>query len=38
LITAGIERKKACEAAVAEPLTDDNEMLGSLSELINALF
>jgi nitric oxide reductase NorQ protein len=38
LITAGIEPKKACETAVAAPLTDDHEMLGSLAELIDALF
>jgi len=38
LITAGIDPKKACEAAVAEPLTDDHEMLGSLAEIISALF
>jgi nitric oxide reductase NorQ protein len=38
LIIAGIEPKKACETAVAQPLTDDHEMLGSLAELISALF
>ncbi len=38
LITAGIEPKKACESAVAEPLTDDREMLDSLAEIIGALF
>jgi nitric oxide reductase NorQ protein len=38
LIAAGIDPRKACEAAVAAPLTDDHEMLGSLNEIINALF
>jgi nitric oxide reductase NorQ protein len=38
LIVAGIEPRKACETAVAGPLTDDREMLGSLGELISALF
>ncbi len=38
LITAGIDRQKACETAVAQPLTDDHEMLGSLAEIISALF
>jgi nitric oxide reductase NorQ protein len=38
LIAAGIEPKKACETAVAGPLTDDHEMLGSLGEIISALF
>jgi len=38
LISAGIEPRKACETAVAEPLTDDQEMLGSLAEIISALF
>ena len=34
LIRSGIEPKDACEAAIAEPLTDDREMLRALSELI----
>ena len=38
LIAAGIEPRKACETAVAGPLTDDHEMLGSLAEIIGALF
>jgi nitric oxide reductase NorQ protein len=38
LISSGIERDKACEVAVAEPLTDDHEMLEALSELIHSIF
>jgi nitric oxide reductase NorQ protein len=38
LISSGIEPKKACETAVAGPLTDDHEMLGSLAEIVSALF
>jgi nitric oxide reductase NorQ protein len=38
LISSGIERDKACEVAVAEPLTDDHEMLEALSELIRSIF
>ncbi len=38
LITAGIEPRKACEVAVAGPLTDDHEMLGGLNEIISSLF
>jgi nitric oxide reductase NorQ protein len=37
LISFGIEPKKACEVAIAEPLTDDHEMLGALSEIISSL-
>jgi nitric oxide reductase NorQ protein len=38
LIAAGIGPTKACETAVAEPLTDDREMLVSLREIIGSLF
>ncbi len=38
LITFGIEPRKACEVAVAEPLTDDHEMISALSEIISSLF
>ncbi len=38
LAAGGIEARKACEAAVAEPLTDDREMLQSLREIITSLF
>jgi nitric oxide reductase NorQ protein len=38
LIAAGIGPGKACETAVAEPLTDDHEMLESLGEIISSLF
>jgi nitric oxide reductase NorQ protein len=38
LITFGIEPRKACEVAVAEPVTDDHEMLNALSEIVSTLF
>lgn len=38
LIAGGIDPKKACETAIAEPLTDDQEMLESLREIISSLF
>ncbi len=38
LISSGIEPRKACESSVAEPLTDDRDMLASLREIITSLF
>ncbi|OGW35671.1 MAG: AAA family ATPase [Nitrospirae bacterium GWD2_57_9] len=38
LMAGGIDPRSACETAVAEPLTDDREMLGSLRAVIGALF
>lgn len=38
LMTGGIEAKKACETAIAEPLTDDRETLESLNEIVSAVF
>ena len=38
LISGGIEPRKACESSVAEPLTDDRDMLASLREIITSLF
>ena len=38
LICAGIDAKRACDTAVAQPLTDDHEMLESLREIISSLF
>ena len=38
LINADIDVKKACEVAVSSPLTDDHEMLGALSEIVNSIF
>jgi len=38
LIDADIDVKKACEVAVSSPLTDDHEMLGALSEIVNSIF
>ncbi|MBC8413007.1 MAG: CbbQ/NirQ/NorQ/GpvN family protein [Nitrospira sp.] len=37
LIVSGIEPVLACMVAVAEPLTDDHEMLEALSEIISSL-
>lgn len=38
LISAGIGAEKACSVCVAEPLTDDHEMLEALAELIRSIF
>jgi nitric oxide reductase NorQ protein len=38
LTAGGIDPKTACESAIAEPLTDDHEMLESIRELIRSLF
>ena len=38
LIIAGIDPVTACEVAVSEPLSDDQEMLRGLAELIHAIF
>ncbi|MBI4849042.1 MAG: CbbQ/NirQ/NorQ/GpvN family protein [Nitrospirae bacterium] len=38
LISSGIETTEACKTAIAEPLTDDHEMLSALSELISSIF
>jgi nitric oxide reductase NorQ protein len=38
LAASGIEPKTACEAAIAGPLSDDQEMLASLREVIRSLF
>jgi nitric oxide reductase NorQ protein len=38
LIVSGIPPRVACGTAVSEPLTDDHEMLGALSEIINSHF
>ncbi len=37
LINSGIDIYEACEAAIAQPLTDDHEMLGALSEIISSI-
>ena len=38
LVSSGIGPAEACGAAVAEPLTDDHEMLEALTELIRSIF
>jgi nitric oxide reductase NorQ protein len=38
LIRKGIAPARACEAAVARPITDDPEMQRSIQELVNAIF
>jgi nitric oxide reductase NorQ protein len=38
LIASGIDPKGACMASIAEPITDDHEMLSALTEIISALF
>ena len=38
LIRAGIDRMTACEAAICQPLTDDEELLSGLREMIRAVF
>jgi nitric oxide reductase NorQ protein len=38
VIAGGIDPEKACESAIAQPLTDDVEMLESLGEIIRSLF
>lgn len=38
LIRAGIEIRKACEAAICQPLTDDHELLAGLREMVQAVF
>jgi nitric oxide reductase NorQ protein len=38
LIAAGVEPRRACEAAIAGPLSDDPELRSALSDLIAAVF
>ncbi len=38
LVSSGISPKEACAAAIAEPLTDDPEMLAALIEIIGSIF
>jgi nitric oxide reductase NorQ protein len=38
LINSGMERRRACRAAIVEPLTDEPELLAGLGELVNSLF
>ncbi|MEW6543044.1 MAG: CbbQ/NirQ/NorQ/GpvN family protein [Nitrospirota bacterium] len=38
LIRKGIEPARACEAAVAKPITDDPDMQRSIQELVKAIF
>lgn len=38
LMGSGIDPRLACMATIAETLTDDQEMLGSLTEMVSSLF
>jgi len=38
LIRKGIEPRVACEAAVAQPITDDPDMHRSIGEIVNSIF
>jgi nitric oxide reductase NorQ protein len=38
LVMAGIEPRKACEAAISTPLTDEQEMLSALYEISTSIF
>jgi len=38
LIHKGIPLKRACEAAICQPLTDDSNLLETLNDLIEDLF
>jgi nitric oxide reductase NorQ protein len=38
LISSGMARRRACRAAIVEPLTDEPELLAALNEMVNSLF
>ncbi len=38
LIRGGIDPRLACEVAICQPLTDDQELLSGLSEMVSAVF
>jgi len=38
LMQSGMEPRRACRAAISETLTDDQELLTSINEMINSLF
>ena len=38
LMQSGMEPRRACRAAISETLTDDQELLASINEMINSLF
>jgi len=38
LMKSGMEPRRACRAAISETLTDDRELLASITEMINSLF
>ena len=38
LMGAGVDTVRACEAAICQPLTDDQELLSGLKEMIRAVF
>lgn len=38
LIISGMDRRRACRAAITEPLTDEPELLSALNEMVNSLF
>jgi hypothetical protein len=35
---SGMDRRRACRAAISETLTDDHELLASVNEMISSLF
>ncbi|MBI2963543.1 MAG: CbbQ/NirQ/NorQ/GpvN family protein [Deltaproteobacteria bacterium] len=37
LVASGVERRRACETAIAAPLSDDPELLGAIRELVHAV-
>jgi len=38
LMQSGMDSRRACRAAISETLTDDHELLASITEMINSLF
>jgi nitric oxide reductase NorQ protein len=38
LMKSGMEPRRACRAAISETLTDDRELLASITEMVNSLF
>lgn len=38
LITVGMDRRRACRAAITETLTDEPELLAAITEMVNSIF
>jgi nitric oxide reductase NorQ protein len=38
LLQSGMDKRRACRAAISETLTDDHELLASVNEMISSLF